>query len=99
MSMPASRRQSTTSFEVTKPSQPTKRKNICPVLPPSRLPRLVMRLSRPISSEEGHVARNLPKLVLPGDLLHEGRVLAHRIDLGAVADDRGVGEQIVPVIV
>src|SRR5882757_8410335 len=62
MSRPASRRQATTSCEVTNPSQPTKRRNICPVLPPSRLPRFESRSSRPISSEEGHVARNLPKL-------------------------------------
>src|ERR1700744_3375812 len=62
ISSPASRRQATTSCEVTKPSQPTKRRNICPVLPPSRLPRLLSRFNSPISSDEGHLARNLPKL-------------------------------------
>src|SRR6266404_6137856 len=62
MSSPASRRQATTSLDVTKPSQPTKRRNIWPVLPPSRLPRFVKRSSRPISSDAGHWLRNLPKL-------------------------------------
>src|SRR6266705_1483632 len=62
ISSPASRRQATTSCDVTNPSQPTKRRNICPVLPPSRLPRFKSRSSSPTSSEEGHFARNLPKL-------------------------------------
>src|SRR2546421_6498925 len=62
ISRPASRRHSTTSCDITNPSQPTKRRNIWPVLPPSRLPRLARRSSRPTSSEQGHVVRNLPQL-------------------------------------
>ena len=97
---PASRRHATTSFDVTKPSQPTKRRNICPVLPPSRLPCLVSRLSRPISSDAGQLLEELAKAAMfLRNRLHELCIIAHRHDLGAVAHDTLVGEQAVPEFV
>jgi hypothetical protein len=61
MSRPASRRQAITSRDRTKPSQPTKRRNIWPVAPPSRPPRLARKAIRPTWSDDGQAARNRPK--------------------------------------
>src|SRR5436190_18394300 len=59
---PASRRQSNTSPDRTKASQPRKRSRYWPLKPPSREPRLSKTSSRPTWSSAGHLARNLPKL-------------------------------------
>src|SRR5258708_8727362 len=59
---PASRKQSNTSPDRTKASQPRKRSRYWPLKPPSREPRLSRTSISPAWSSAGQVARNLPKL-------------------------------------
>ena len=58
---PGSRRQATTSCDVTKGS-PTNRRKQRPERPPSRAPRLSITASSPTWSSAGQSARNLPTL-------------------------------------
>src|SRR5216683_1557072 len=59
---PESRRQSNTSPDSTKASQPRKRSRYWPLKPPSREPRLANTSRRPTWSSAGQLAKNLPKL-------------------------------------
>ena len=100
MSRPASRRQATTSADVTKPSLPMKRRKYCPVRPPRRTPRLPSSSSRPTWSPAGHWARSLPKLPCsrPMSTMKLG-VAAHGHDLLRMAHDALVAGEALPELV
>src|SRR5260370_24676252 len=59
---PESRRQSSTSPDSTRASQPRKRSGYGRLKPPSREPRLANTSKRPTWSSAGQLAKNLPKL-------------------------------------